>query len=263
MLSTPSGFSGDQSDEREMRESVAKEQRYSTEEDIIECVSLHHCLPVMSSRANNFRNALKPSMWALDVGCGTGWYWRNTTGSNLILVDFVFDNLMTAKKLLKNDNLVVFIQANAGMLPVRSKMISGVWSVQVTQHLPESVLRSLLKEVTRILKDDFLIEIYNLNPAWLCRAIYSLFGKKFHVKGKFGDKVLNRLNANELKALWKDVAKNSDIKIGYSELLFHPDFHFTPKGKYIEFIERLLSKNTWLSVFFARQIQITLESKKH
>lgn len=182
-------------------------------------------------------------------------------GGNLILIDFAFGNLITAKTFIEGQNNVLLIQADASHLPIKSNSISGIWSVQVTQHFPDVVLEQFLSEMKRVLKDKFLVEVYNLNPAWFHRIIYRAFGKKLHIKDKLGEMVLNRLNAYELINLWKDIAKNAKVEIGYSELFFHPNFCLWPKNKFVAFIESLITKVvTWMAGTIARQIHIKIYS---
>lgn len=248
---------GEPVDELRLRDEVAAKHGSTQEEEILKVVSQHHCLSVMSKRAKDFRAKFNPSQWILDVGCGTGWYWRNTGGA-LILIDFALGNLMAAKTLLEGQNNVLLVQANASHLPIKPNLLSGMWSVQVTQHFPDVVFEQFLSELKRVLKNKFLIEIYNLNPARLHRVIYRVFGKKLHIKDKLGDMVLNQLNAYELVNLWKDIAKNAKVEIGYSELFFHPNFHLRPKNKFIALIESLITKVTWMTSTIARQIHIKI-----
>lgn len=61
--------------------------------------------------------------------------------------------------------------------------------------------------------------------------------------------------------LWKDIAKNAKVEVGYSELFFHPNFHIQPKNKFIAFsdsIESLITKATWITSTIARQIHIRI-----
>jgi len=252
----------DQPAEWKMREKTAKEQGYTHPEEILRHVSFHHCLPVMSKKARSYRKKFSSSRWILDIGSGTGWYWASTSGGNILLLDFAFENLMAAKTLLGNDGQVLPIQANSGLLPIKTNCLSGLWSVQATQHFPEPVIVPFLQETKRVLKDKFLVEIYNLNPAWIHKIIYGLFGKKYHTKGKWGNMVFNRLNKNELNTLWRDVARDAITSIGYSELFFHPDFRLCPKGEYISIFEDVFNKLPGsLGRTFARQIHIKISSR--
>lgn len=254
------GISKEQAEEHKLREESIRQYSSTNSEEILKVVSQHHSISTMSNRGGDFRAKFNPSHWILDVGCGTGYYWRNSLGGNLILMDFAFENLKAAKMLLNGQNEVIFIQADAANLPIMPNSISGIWSVQATQHFPDSVMSSFINEANRILKNKFLIEIYNLNPSLMHKVLYKATGKKLHIKGKMANMILNRLDSSELIAIWDDIASDAKPKVKYSELLFHPDLHFSPKGKYVTFIENILIKMPWLVSFFARQIQIKISS---
>lgn len=70
----------EQANELTLREEVAGKHKNLQREEILKVVSQHHCLPVMSKRARDFRTKFSPSQCIVDVGCGTGWYWHNTGG---------------------------------------------------------------------------------------------------------------------------------------------------------------------------------------
>ncbi|VVB88599.1 Methyltransferase domain protein [uncultured archaeon] len=251
----------EQADELKLREELASKYKNYQPEEKLKILSQYHCLPVMLIRAKDFRTKFDSIHWLLDVGCGFGWYWRNTKGDKLILMDFALENLKSAQSFLKDEKQAILIQADAANLPIKTQSVSGIWSVQVTQHFPDSVMKSFLSEVNRVLKDRFLIEIYNLNPAKIHMIIYRLFGKNFHTKGKLGDMLLNRLSADELTVLWKDVKTNAKLEIGYSEMFFHPDFNLKPRFGSITIIENILTKVPWIAHTFARQIHVEISPK--
>tara|TARA_B100000315_G_C14590669_1_gene595557 strand:+ start:263 stop:1186 length:924 start_codon:yes stop_codon:yes gene_type:complete len=248
----------EQAEEQKAREEAAKKHGFMDSDKILKSVSLHHSLQIMNKKAKECRASFDATEWVLDVGCGTGCYWQSTKGGNIILLDFTFENLRAAKLLLKDENHVLFIQANAGRLPIKTKSVSGIWSVQVTQHFSVSIMKLFLKETKRILKDNFLIEIYNLNSPWFHKVIYKLLGKKYHIKGKNGEITLNRMNGRELSSLWSTVFNKASFEIGYSEFLFHPDLRFKLKGEYTSFFDRVLSKLSGTGKIFARQIHIKI-----
>ena len=255
-----SGVNEGQIDELELRENVARKHRDKTPEKILETVSQHHCLSLMSQKAKNFRRKFDPNQWILDIGCGTSYYWSDTKGGNLILLDFGLENLKVSKTLIKEQNSVLFVQADAANLPIKTHSLSGIWSVQVTQHFPDIVMKPFLEEVKRVLKDEFSIEIYNLNPAWLYKFLYGLHGKQLVLRGKTGGMVISRLNADELSDLWKGVVQNSRVEIGYSELFFHPMLGLKPRGNYIKIPDNLFSNLPWLARALARQIMVKISS---
>lgn len=251
---------GEQTEERRLREECARQHGCKDPEEIMKAVSLHHCIPVMSGKAKEYRARFSSSHWVLDVGCGTGYYWRNSRGAKLIMMDFALGNLKAAQRLLKKQANIFFVQADAAHLPFKPNSLSGIWSVQVTQHFPASVMASFFKDARRVLRTSFLMEIYNLNPALLIRVLYKLSGKKLHLKGKIENLTLNRLNAVELFKIWKDDFFDSKFKIGYSELFFHPDLHLKSQGRYIAFFENFFNRIPGLSRLFSRQIQIIISN---
>lgn len=260
----PHDFCHEQSGEREMREKNAQSYADKSPEEILKVISLHHSIPVMSERARIFRAKFNSLKWILDIGCGSGYYWRDTKGAKLILIDFVFSNLKSAKTMLKGHDNVIFVQSDAACLPVRPGSISGIWNVQVTQHFPDSVISSFQDEVRRVLlRDRFLIEIYNLNPAVLHRILYRVLGKKFHVKSRSSNMMVNRLNADELILAWEKIAEHTEIRVNYSELFFHPDLHLYFQNKYTTMLENLFIGFPWFAAFFARQIQVTISSSSN
>lgn len=250
----------EQSAEKELREECAKEHGYTDPDKILKAVSCHHCIPVMSKKAKDYRMKFDRSDWILDVGSGTGYYWRNTGGGNLILMDFAFTNLKAAKTLLSGQNNIFFVQADAANLPFKSEALSGIWSVQVTQHFPDSVMCSFFLEAKRVVKKRCLIEIYNLNPALFHRILYKVLGKKFHLKGRIANITLNRLNENDLVAIWRGIFDTAKLEFGYSELFFHPDLHFKPNGKCIEFVENIFRRVPCINRFISRQVQIKISN---
>jgi ubiquinone/menaquinone biosynthesis C-methylase UbiE/uncharacterized protein YbaR (Trm112 family) len=249
-----------QPEELSMRERVADAYHGATPEETMKIVSLHHSTPVMSRRAKAFRSTIGRPGWVLDVGSGTGYYWAGTSGGKLILIDFAFGNLKAAQLLLGGQGDILFVQADASRLPVKDASLAGIWSVQVTQHFPDAVMAPFLEEVKRVLKQRFLVQVYNLNPAPLHRAVYRLLGKRLHVKGWQKEMLLNRLSGKELAALWRKVLPTGAVTIGYSELFFHPDLHMRLDGSLARLLETLLSRLPLVARFFARQTQITLSS---
>lgn len=256
----PNTLLKEQREEKELREGCAREHGYTDPDKILKAVSSHHCVSIMSGRAKDYRAKFNKSDWILDVGSGTGYYWRNTSGGNLILMDFAITNLKAAKTLLDGQKSIFFVQADAANLPFKSEAFSGIWSVQVTQHFPDSVMSSFFFEVKMVLKKRFLIEIYNLNPALFLKILYKILGKKFHVKGRIANITLNRLNENELVAIWRGIFGTAKLEFEYSELFFHPDLQFRPNGKWIEFVENIFRRVPCINRFISRQVQIKISN---
>lgn len=252
-----------QAEECRYRDAFAAEHLQKDDETLLELVGLHHCIPVMRKRAKVFRARLEPHQWLLDIGIGFGWHWlEQSEGAQILGIDMSLGNLRLARRLLGDRNLqVVLVCADAAVLPIRQGCISGLWSVQVFQHFPMEVLYAVLSELQRVLKDEFVIELYNLNPALLHRAIYRLFGKGLHRRGKVGPMELTRLSAAEWAALWKGFrGGRARITCGYSELFFHPDFRIRPRPYPVGLEESLVAKVPRLTAVFARQVQVSVMS---
>ena len=218
-------------------------------------------MPVMIAKADEYRKRFTNDQWVVDVGCGSGYYWKNSKpGAKLILIDFAMSNLKAARIILKDTEDILFVQADASCMPLKENSISGIWSVQVTQHFPDIVMKKFLDELKRILKKNYFIEVYNLNPDMMHRFVYGLFGKKFHIKGQYGDMLQNKLNSKELLVLWDKFLGESEYKIMFSELFFHPNFKIFPQSKIIPILERILDIFPLFTKLFARQISINIKS---
>ena len=126
-----SGSSIDQSREIIAREEAMKGHCEKSAEQIMGKVARHHSLPIMGGRAATFRRLFQPTEWVLDIGGGTGWYWRATKGANIALVDFSMQSLQAARKLLDPKDRVLLIHADASRLPFLTNVLVGFWSVQV------------------------------------------------------------------------------------------------------------------------------------
>lgn len=249
-----------QEKERTFREEIARSKRGLGPEDILKDIYRNHCIPVMLNRAKTFLAHFKAHQWLLDVGCGTGYYWQGTAVGEIVLLDFAFENLLVAKTLLRGQNNVVFVQADAAHLPMKTSTISGIWSVQVTQHFPKPVLEKFIREVKRVLgQNSFHMEMYNLNPALFHRIIYRLYGKTFKKHIYSEQMEMHRLGDNELCSLWREYMDNINTEIGFSELFFHPDLRLrVPLRLYPLAFERFLAKCKALVSLFARQIHISI-----
>ena len=246
-----------QQEERKFRDELAKEWYHWDKDNLSKVVAKHHCLPVMKDRADRFRSQLSEHDWILDVGIGFGWHWAgNKIGGKIIGIDFCYGNLKIAQKMLSVEDRVCLVCADATHLPVKNNSISGCWSVQTFQHFPENVLKLAKGELQRVLKRQFLMEVYDLNPALLLRIIYRLFGHQLHISGKTGSMELYRRSAAELRKLWQFLVNETvKVDIGYSELFFHPDLRVKP-NPYPMAIERLVAKFPGFASLFARQIYV-------
>jgi len=252
-----------QEQEKRFRDVLASKHEKSDAETLWEVVGCHHCIPIMRRRADEFRASLQPHEWLLDVGIGYGWHWvGQRRGPRILGVDISLGNLKLARTFLAdNDDGVLLVCADAAALPIRENVVSGVWSVQTFQHFPEAVLKQARAELERVVKDEFLMEIYNLNPAWVHRFLYRLIGKRLHQRGKLGGMELNRLSGREWLDVWRNFKGNlSRISIGYSELFFHPEFRFRAQQYPIRLERALAGYTPKLAALFARQVQLRIEA---
>lgn len=257
--------SKEQQNEITLRERIATKCSSLDTKELMNYLSREYCVPVMCKKAREFRKQFDSSQWIVDVGCGWGYCWQGTVGGKIILMDFSFNNLVIAKKLLeKEKNNILFIQADAACLPIKDKSLSGIWSVQVILHFPDTIMNGFLTEIKRVLKDKFLLEIYNANPAWLYKVICRLLGRNYHVKGKLKDMELfvNRYNARELLFLFNgSLRKGAKVTIGYNELFFHPKLGMKPSKQWYVIIENILNKISFLSRTISRQIHIRIDKR--
>lgn len=215
----------------------------------------------MSKKAEDFRLKFDSADWILDIGCGSGYYWLNSrAGGRLILIDFAYGNLKAAQHLLEEQKGIIFVQADAAHLPLKLRSISGAWSIQVTNLFVDSVFDLFLSELKRVLKNKYLIDVYNLNPALFHRILHRIIGKKMHIKGEWNGMWLNLYDRNELLRKWQNLSTSAKISFGYSELFFHPYLHLRFQGRYIVLMEDFFAKAPQFARLFARQIDIKFSS---
>lgn len=255
----------DQEEERRFWDALAAEHVRSDRRTLLEVVARHHCIPIMRRQSGKFREQFKPHEWILDVGVGYGWHWTGQgVGAQIIGVDISLGNLMLARRLQSDsDGSVVLVCADAVALPIRENSISGIWSVQTFQHFPQRVLTRVQSELNRVLRNEFVMEIYNLNPARLHKVIYRFFGKQFHCRGKLGVMELNRLSAEEWANVWRWFRGGHPcVTRGYSELFFHPDFHLRPWPYPLWLEHALVTCTPKLAALFARQVHVRIGTRE-
>lgn len=253
-----------QDEERRFRDAVSAEHIRLGTQELRDVIAQHHCLPVMRDLAGRFRAGFVSQDWILDIGVGYGWHWQDSSpGARVLGIDLCLGNLQVARRLLgPGQQQVVLVCVDAASLPIRERSIAGLWSVQAFQHFPAPVLRDVLKELDRVLDESFAIEIHNLNPAWLLRAVYRLFGKRLHRGGKTAHMELNRLSADEWNAVWQQFKRGkADISCGYSELFFHPDLRLRPRRYPVKLEQALAAHAPGVAALFARQVRTQIRSK--
>jgi uncharacterized protein YbaR (Trm112 family) len=250
-----------QEGERHFRDRLAGEERASGRAALLDVIARHHGVAVMRRRAREFAGHFGDRDWLLDIGIGWGWHWmERATGPRIIGVDISMGNLRLARRMLGESSHVLLVRADAVALPIRSRSVSGVWSVQALQHMPDDVLARTRNELDRVLRDDFRIEIANLNPSLLLRAAYRLRGKRLHRRGRTDTMELNRRTAWEWATIWRDFRPGrSRVSTRHSELFFHPDLFLRPRPYPLR-LERALSRVPLLPGLIARQVDVAVVS---
>ena len=85
-----------------LRKKIAK-KKY---ENFYEEIALHHSINVMDREVEKFLKLLPKNSIVCDIGGSWGWHWRNIDKDRpdikVIIVDFIFENLLIAKKILEN-----------------------------------------------------------------------------------------------------------------------------------------------------------------
>ncbi len=253
-----------QASEIRFREAQAMTQQHATRDALLRRAAQHHCLPVMAQQASAFYRRWAADQWILDVGIGYGWHWLSqTSGARILGVDLSLGNLRLAQQVLGSHPRVVLVCADAAALPIRDATITGLWSVQTLQHLPETVFAKFQEECDRVLQSRCLIELHNLNPALGLRAVYRLFGKRFHRRGSTGIMELNRLSARAWTQRWRSFrGGRCEIVAGYSELWFHPDLRLAPHPYPLQLESFVANRWPWLASRCARQVLIRITGNR-
>lgn len=253
----------EQKAERQFRENFAQDFLMAGKGRLLEVVGQHHCIPVMRACLGRFLGHYRLDDWLVDIGVGWGWHWEgHGLGPRAVGIDMSLSNLRVARHLLGDASNVALICADAARLPLKANSVAGVWSVQVFQHFPDTVLLSALLELERVLTDEFQLELYNLNPAPLHRLVYRLMGKPYHLRGRRDWMELNRRSGQEWAAILRRL-RGGTVRVswGYSELFFHPDLRLRPRS-YPMAVERLISRWPTIAAQFARQVQVSVTGSR-
>jgi hypothetical protein len=239
--------------EHRLRDDVASRFRGQPLEAMLQRLGHHHHVAIMEEAALEFASRVARGC-IVDIGAGWGWHWRSYQGPvPIVAVDFSLENCRLARAtFLRGNPYVLVVCADARHLPLASA--AGLWSVQTFQHFPPDVMSAVIAETVRLAGPDGLdAEIVNLNPLSFVRAIHTLAGRRYIMRGSNGKFYLHRRRASELTQLFGPVA--CDLEVGYSELFFHPDLFIRWRRLYPQALERRLSKRSaarWL----ARQVHI-------
>jgi uncharacterized protein YbaR (Trm112 family)/2-polyprenyl-3-methyl-5-hydroxy-6-metoxy-1,4-benzoquinol methylase len=259
LLSGPGG----QEPERRFRDEFAARCLDLDRDRLLEIVAQHHCVPVMLDRARAFRARVPAGAWILDLGVGWGWHWMGAVaGASVLGIDMSLGNLRVARRLLESDDVpVALVCADAAALPIRPGTVSGVWSVQTLQHLPDAAFSRAKQELDRVLSKEGLMEVHNLNAPWSHRLLYRVVGRRLHRSGPRGRMELRRSSVRETRAAWRDFRPGRvRISLGPSELFFHPELGLRPRP-YPKALERLIATRLPRPAgWFARQVWVSVES---
>ena len=236
-----------------LRKKIAK-KKY---ENFYEEIALHHSINVMDREVEKFLKLLPKNSIVCDIGGSWGWHWRNIDKDRpdikVIIVDFIFENLLIAKKILENkiNKQIFLINDDCCKFNIKYNLFNAVWSVQTLQHIPNYV--HVYKKIYNQLKPSGYFYNCNLNINYMINLIYWILNKKYLIKGFNSNYYLERSNKMQKRFL-EIIFKNKATTI-YSELLFHPDLKlFTgSKNNLIGKIDTLLSGNSIIKKIFARQ----------
>jgi ubiquinone/menaquinone biosynthesis C-methylase UbiE len=236
-----------------LRTKIAK-KKY---ENFYEEIALHHSINVMDREVKKFLKLLPKNSIVCDIGGSWGWHWRNIDKDRpdikVIIVDFIFENLLIAKKMLENkiNKQIFLVNDDCCKFNIKNSLFHAVWSVQTMQHIP--FYAQVYKKIYNQLIPGGYFYNCNLNTNYVINFIYWLLNKKYLTKAFNNNYYLERSNKVQKKTLEK-IFRNKAITI-YSELLFHPDFKiFTgSKKNLIGKIDSLLTGKSIINKLLARQ----------
>jgi hypothetical protein len=225
--------------------------------NFIKEIALHHSINVMDREVKKFIKLLPKNSVIYDMGGSWGWHWRNIDKERpdikILIVDFIFENLLIAKKILNNkiNKQIFLINDDCRKFNIKKKYFNAVWSVQTLQHIPDYF--QVYKKIYSQLKPGGYFYNCNLNNNYIINFIHWILKKKYLIMGYNENFYLERSNMKQKRSLEK-IFKNK-VKLIYSELLFHPDIKiFTgSKNNVLGKIDSLLTGNFIIKKIFARQ----------
>ena len=243
-----------QSKEFSLRKKVAKE---SFSKDYLKTISQHHSIQVMDREVNNLLLILPKNSIICDIGGSWGWHWRKISKQRpdvkVVIIDFIYENLLIAKKILKNliNKQVFLVNDDCCKIKFKNNVFDAVWTVQTLQHIKNYKL--IIDVIYKILKKDGYFLNYNLNINPTIKLIYKLLKKNYLIKGYNTSFYLERSNRKQKNIIQGKFKKN--METSYTELLFHPDLKiFTgSENNFIGKIDSYLSGNLFLKKIIARQ----------
>jgi ubiquinone/menaquinone biosynthesis C-methylase UbiE len=220
-------------------------------------ISDHHSIQVMDIEIVNLLKIIPKNSIICDIGGCWGWHWRNICKQrpdiNIVIIDFVYENLLIAKKILKKkiNKQIYLVNDDICELKLKKEIFDTVWTVQTLQHIKK--YSKAIKNIYKILKIGGYLFNYNLNINYIVKIIYKIFNKKYLVKGYNNDFYLERSSIRQKKII-KKIFKNT-ITTRYTELLFHPDLKIKTGSIKNLFgkIDSFLSGSLFIKKIFARQ----------
>jgi len=258
-------FSGalGQADELKTRELAAAPFLGSSQRALREA-NRHHSWGVMRERARKVLQEIvgskAPSESVLvDLGSGFGWQWRDLALEyarvQFVLVDFSLTNLLVCRSLMpfREYPNVLCVHADLVDLPLEDATADYCWSVQVLQHLPRDKRYRGYREIKRVLKPGGRLYLAWVRPVPLVRLAYALLRKTYLERGSTANGMfLQRFNEDT----WRELCEQfDDVRLTYSETLFHPDLHWAPRSRVAAWLDQCLGR-TPLARLLARQAEV-------
>ncbi len=218
---------------------------------------MHHSINVMDKKVEKFIELLPKNSVICDLGGSWGWHWRNIHEQRpdikVVIIDFIYENLIIAKKILKNNiNKQIFlINEDCCKFNIKNNFFDAFWSVQTLQHIPNYI--HVYKKVYNQLKKGGYFFNCNLNKNYLIKIIYLILNKNYLEKGFNKNYYLERSN-NKQKMYLEKIFNNKATTI-YSELLFHPDLNLYSgkKNSLLGKIDSFLTGSSLIKKILARQ----------
>ena len=199
----------------------------------------------------------------LDIGGCWGWHWRKISQQrpdvNILIVDFVKENLIHAKKILGEivGSQVALMHMDAMALPLYSGddifQFHGVWTVQTLQHIPN--FDSMISKIYKSLKTHGIFINYSLSDQALIKLIYKIFNKKYHIEGMVKNEYYLERAADKQRKIIEEYFK-SEVFERWSEIIFSPELLISGPGVQSSILGRLdarLSNNFGFLKALARQ----------
>jgi ubiquinone/menaquinone biosynthesis C-methylase UbiE len=226
-------------------------------DNFIREISLHHSVNVMDREVEKFIKLLPKNSIISDIGGSWGWHWRNIEKKRpdikIVIIDFIFENLLIAKKILRNkiNKQIFLVNTDCCKFNIKNNFFDAVWSVQTLQHIPNYI--QIYKKIYNQLKPGGYFYNCNLNNNYMINLVYKILKKKYLIKGFNNNYYLER-SSNMQKESLEKIFKNKVITI-YSEILFHPDLKiFTGSpNNLIGKIDSFLTGKSIIKKIFSRQ----------